>query len=346
MSECFRPDHALCHKEFFEWQFQSKYNGGNAKIICVRENGKLQGILGYIPLQVHWGDLTKPLHAAWTLAWMTRKNSVKGIGRVMAKKVQEMYPLALTVNASRIGAPILQALRWTCYSPVPRYVIVFDVERCLKMVFSGRTKKDLDAYSINEEIYNTTPVAITIPNKDVYHPDWNLYHELRFGTVRSLEYIQWRFIEHPMFKYYFVMNGAPERPAVCVYRIDDAYGDYEAKVGRIVDFYFPNDENGQIDGTALLSTVLKQLKGDGCVYADFICSSRAYSRPFIECGAAEEPEHRQIFPMRLAPIERVARHQNVAFTTPRGYPLPSLEEMHVTKSDIDGDSPTSIPRSN
>lgn len=344
LSECYRPDHAMCHKEFFEWQFLSKYNQGNAKMLCALEDGKLQCILGYIPLQVHWGDLNKPIAAAWTLAWMTRKNSVKGLGFLLQKKIKELHPFSLTVNASAMGQPILQAMGWISYSPVPRYISILDAEKCLKMVFHGVGRRDIGQFCINEKINGSSRLVETLPNKDIYNPEWSRYTGLRFGTVRSLKYIQWRYIEHPMFKYHFVTKGAPERPAVCVYRIENAFGDYEAKVARIVDFFFPNDQEGMDDGTSLLSSVLKRIKADGCAYADFICSSRFYSRPFIEFGAAEEPTDRQMFPMRLMPIERVVRHQNVAFITPLGYTLPALDEMYITKSDIDGDGPANKPK--
>jgi len=181
------------------------------------------------------------------------------------------------------------------------------------------------------------------PNKNNYDPDWRLYPGLLFGTVRSLEYLTWRYLDHPVFKYHIVIEGSPERPVVCVYRIERAFGYYEALVGRIVEFFYPNDQGGKTEGLNVMHAVLQHLKNASCAYADFICSNRSYGRAIVDLGGGEEPGDSQILPVRLTPIERSIRHQNFAYFTPQGYPSPALERMYVTKSDIDGDSPASIP---
>jgi len=341
LSECYRPDHAICSKKFFEWQFQVDSNNGNARLMCAWNDDRLLGILGYLPLLVNWGEIAKPYESAWLLYWMVRKEALRGLGLLLIRKIHEMYPLLLTVNASPMGQPILTSLGYTFFKSVPRYISVFDKQQCSNMLLDESMGNDLDAYVFKSARSESLNISETKLNERNYRPDWHFYNALSFGTIRSLEYLTWRYIDHPGFKYHVVIEGDPERPAVCVYRIEKAFGDYEAMVGRIVDSYFPCDVEGRKRGMDLVFTVLQHLKSIGCAFADLFCSNEIYGQLFIDLGGGMEPTDRQIFPVRLTPIQRVIRYQNFGFFAPKGLPLPDLKNLYVTKSDIDGDSPVS-----
>lgn len=341
LSECYRPDHAVCSRKFFEWQFQVHSNSGNARLMCGWDNDRLLGILGYFPLLVNWGEIQKPYEAAWTLYWMVRREALRGLGFLLMKRIHEMYPLLLTVNTSPIGQPILKSLSCTIFKSIPRYICVFDKEQCTNMIFEESMENDLDDYVFRSNGLPLSNISVKELNGNNYRPDWRFYNALSFGTIRSLEYLRWRYIDHPGFKYHVVIDGEPEKPVVCVYRIEKSFGHYEALVGRIVDFFFPCDIEGEKRGMDLLLGVLQHLKSINCAFADFFCSSEIYSQPVIDLGGCMEPSYRQLLPVRLTPIQFENFQQNFGFFVPKGYPTPSLKDLYITKSDIDGDSPSS-----
>ncbi|OGX21670.1 MAG: hypothetical protein A2Y04_02350 [Omnitrophica WOR_2 bacterium GWC2_45_7] len=344
LSECYRLDHAICDRKFFEWQFQADPSDGNASVLCGWENDRLVGILGYLPFSVHWGELGNPYPAVWLLYWMVRKETQRGLGWLLTKRIQEKYTLLLTVNASELGGPFFKKLGWAFFPRVARYTCVFDKKQCVPLLFPSAIESDLDKMIFRPIFPDPDSITEVALNKENYHPDWKLYSGLSFGTVRSLSYLTWRYFKHPVFKYYVILKGEAQRPAVCIYRIEKAFGIYDALVGRIVDFFHPDDKQGKTDGLILMQGVLQYLKNKGCSYVDFICSNRTYSQTFLDLGADEEPNDRQILPVRITPIQHTLRHQNFAFLAPQGGHFPVLENMHITKSDIDGDGPALIPK--
>ena len=167
-----------------------------------------------------------------------------------------------------------------------------------------------------------------------YQPRWHEYPAMAFGTIRSLDYLQWRYFRHPVFRYSAWAVGVPERPAVCVFRIEQAFGDCEARVARVVEFFHPNDAEGESQGVELIRAVSKRLKLEGCVYGDFIGSSSTYGETLVKAGWIEEADQ-QTLPVRLSPVERKPRYQNLTFTVAQALPSPNLESMYVTRSDGD-----------
>lgn len=339
VSESFRPDHPLCSKEYLQWQFKMKENGGKATILCVWENGRLLGINGYIPLPVHWGRLDNPMVAVWLAHWRVRSDAPRGVGGLLTRKIQEMFPLVLSLNASQLGVPIFKVLGWHYFPNIPRYLCVLDKKKSSRMLSPDANESDLNSFIIKLKSSDSFLLKDVIPNQENYHPQWNLYSELAFGTLRSLDYLIWRYIEHPTFKYHIVVTGQADRPAVCVYRIEEAFGDLETPVGRIVDFFFPTDSQGLAEGRKLMGDVLQHLKNIGCAYADILCSNSTYGRTIKELGGGQEPADRLILPMRLTPIQHIKREQNVVYYGQKGLLTPAMDQMYLTKSDIDGDHP-------
>ncbi len=341
LKECYRDDHVLSDKKFFEWQFQAEENDGMANVVCAWDKDELLGMHGYVPWPVRWGN--RIFKAAWTLHWLVRPDAPKGLGWLLMKKIQDRYELLMSINASKIGKPFVQGLGWVSYAPIPRFVGVLNKTKAAQMLMPEITANALDHFIIRTHLIG--PHRNIVKNKvqsETYRPDWSLYPALSYGTVRSEKYFHWRYRAHPMFKYDIITLGNPERPAVCVFRIEKACGSYETYVGRIVDFFYPNDSVGKEQGLRLLKHVLHEMNESGCTYVDFICSSREYGQAMIDLGGQEEPTHRQVLPSRLAPIQNITYYQNIVFRAPPAERIPKIEEMYITKSDIDGDSPASI----
>jgi hypothetical protein len=312
-----------------------------ANIICGWYNNNLLGILGYVPLPMSFGK-NNQIDSVWTLYWMVDKNAPKGLGFLLLKRIKELFTFIGTVNASKLGVTLLKSQGWRFYPRIPRNIVVFDKIKCINMLFNGGKDSDLEnfLYRPNKKIKSEFKAPDI--NDENYKPDWNLYPNLSLGVVRSNKYFNWRYIKSPAFDYKIVINGEPERPAVCVYRIENAFGDSKDKVGRIVDYFFPNDQRGQEQALSLLNVVLKHFNDEGCAYSDFFCSNSSSNSIFKKLGGGLEQE-KQILPVRIRPVEKKEFYQNFCILTPEGKEniIKDIEYMYITKSDIDGDGPSS-----
>jgi len=338
----YRADHPICSREFFEWQFKVDPCTERAGIVCAWEGDELLGILGYVSCPVMWGSPVERNDAAFTLYWMVSPDAPRGLGLLLLRRVKAIYPFLLTVNASPIGRPILESTGWTCLEQVPRYVVVLNPDHCTEMLFNGGRTDYL-----SQLLFSAVPgKALPLNVKEawmcppVYRPDWKHYPSLAFGVVRSASHLQWRYVDHPSFQYHITGLGEPEKPAICVYRIEDTFGCCETKVGRIVDFFFPVDPEGELQGLTLLNSVLSHLQQAGCAFADFFCTMGRFGSLFTELGGRLESKTKQVLPVRLTPVEKTVRHQNVCISTPStAFKLHNPSGLYITKSDIDGDSP-------
>ncbi|HLF18645.1 MAG TPA: hypothetical protein VI749_07125 [Candidatus Omnitrophota bacterium] len=339
--ETYRPDHPLCSREFFEWQVKLKENDAKATVICAWDNDRLVGIMGYVPLAAHWGTPGQEVQSAWFTHWMVRKDAPRGVGVLLIKKAQEMFPLVLTLNASEQGLPLLMSLGWSCVHHIPRYLCVLDKDQSIPMLPPKALEGELEKFIFKPKDFPSAVTRDLISKQENYNPRWELYPQLNFSVIRSLDYLTHRYTEHPFFKYRIILAGKQHRPAVCVYRIEQAFGSFEALVGRIVDFFYPADEEGHRDGISLLQQVLFQLKNTGCAYADFICSNKTFGQTWRELGAEEEPFDRLILPMRLSPIQQIKKEQSFSFLVGE-HCAPILENLYISKSDVDGDNPASL----
>ena len=336
----YRIDHALCSRELFEWLFCVHENNGYANIFCAWDSGQLIAIHGYVKMQVFWGDINLPQEAVWTAYWMTSKEAPAGTGWLLTRAIQKIQSLTLSVNASSFGLQILKSIGWKYIPIIPRYLLSLDIKQCKKLLPIGLREDILEEFKLKDNIRDISIPEIQINNLN-YNPDWALYPLMKYGTVRSLDYLRWRYLQHPFFDYKIVFQGGFERPAVCIYRVEKAYGYYESLVAHIVDFYFPNDSTGEEDARDVLMSVVSTLKKQGCSFVDFYCSMPSFSRIFEELGANEEPEDKEILPTKLEPILHKNFNQNLIYFS-KDNVHPNSTEMYITKSDIDGDSPVNL----
>lgn len=338
ISENYRPDHQLCSKRYFEWFFRTKQTHGNAPIMCAWEEENIIAIIGYLAVTLHWGNCQRELPGIGLTHWMSRKDAPRGVGWVLARKVVSRFDLAMALNASQQGAPFFKAMGWRFYDMIPRYLWVFDKGICSEMM----TDEGLGI--LDGLLYHpaSSPKFQHSTDFSTYAPKWHLYPQMLFGIRRSMEYLQWRYLEHPVFSYHVAMAGDGQRPAVCVYRLERAYGLCNALVGRIVEFFHPDDRQGRFDGSMLMQIVLSQLFTAGCAFAEFFCTNEAFGRSVLPLGGGVEPPGRYILPSRLSPIQQIRHDLNLAFALPGKLPAPTTQNLYFTMSDIDGDQPVRL----
>ena len=343
LSRNYRPDLALCSRTVFEWQFMVRPGCREANMFCGWDGERLVGILGFIPIQLFWGETEDSLNGAWAINWYVEEDYRQGLGWLLVRKLQDVYPVVLGTEATHYNQQIVARLGWKLYPRLPRYLSVLDLKQAICMLSSGASEEDLRPMLYENGRADPAGLRNLEQETDDYRPDWRLYPAMAYGAIRSMSYFKWRYFNHPIFKYFIVTAGQSHRPAVCVYRIEQAFGDYRALVARVVDFFYPNDPQGESDGLDLIHAVLRRLRADGCAYADFFCSSHAFGQTLLRARWKIELMERQILPVRLCPIERKSFSYNIELGIAKGLSSPALESTYFTKSDADADRAALLP---
>lgn len=337
----YRRDLALLWRSLFEWQYQSARYGGNASMLTAWGGDRLVGTLGYVSRPLFWGDWHEPVNGAWAMNWMVEPECRSGIGWLLMRKLQGMYPVVFAVDASTENLALVEPLGWKVEPVLPRLVRVLDAARA-EALFGLAPEVPGASFAASA----TAAAGLLDLTFDAeYAPDWSLYAPLRYGTIRSREHLRWRFLEHPRFRYVVARTESPHRPAVCAYRVELAFdrdGRPVAPVGRVLDFFHPTDPLGEQDAERLLHGVLTRMARSGCVYADFSCSAAVYRQTLLRSGWLAERPDRPLLPSRLAPIEPTARVINVEFGVLAPLVAPALDEAYITTADGDADRPAML----
>tara|TARA_B100000965_G_scaffold363853_2_gene346969 strand:+ start:3672 stop:4754 length:1083 start_codon:yes stop_codon:yes gene_type:complete len=338
LAENYRPEYIMRDRRLFEWQFGDADAPGQANVVCAYAEDRLIGILGYKPLPLFWGGTARQTVGAWMANWMVAADHRRGAGALIMRRLMEKFPVLLGQGAGDMNVPIATVLKFRIFDRIPRFVAVFDAAKMQDFI----VEPDVDISAAPEtgpaDLDDAGALLIAAGLPEGYDPDWSLYPGLSYGTVRSAEYLAWRYLDHPMFDYLVRAAGDAHRPAVCIFRIERTRGGDNHRVGRLTEFFFPQDDVGARDGRRVLAAALADLRDAGCVFADHYCSAN-WCRPAIE-AAGMQPATDLPIATRLSPVERRHHLQNLEIWTNPRHGIPDgLDALYVTKADGDQDRP-------
>ena len=333
LEDNYRPGYIMANLALFRWQFCGRGECDHASVVCAWDGPRLVGILGYMPLDLFWGDTEGPVRGAWMANWMVAAEYRKGIGAIIMRRLMERFPVLLGQGANAANRPIASLLGFRIYPRIPRHVVIFSTVRTAAFLYADAPRLPA-AWAGPSEV--SPEVAFALPSG--FDPDWRLYRGARFGTVRDAAYLRWRYLDHPMFEYTILTIGGARDPAICVFRLERARGPAQGAVGRIVEWFFPQTEDGKERGIAVLRAALAELRRRDAAFADFYASASHLSACAANAGMADATD----LPLatRLNPVELMPRQQNLeVWTAPSTIAPPELGELYVTKSDGDQDRP-------
>ena len=354
-----RKNHPVLNKEFFDWQYKG-FGNENKKInsIVLLNNNELIGFRGIIPglYQVPVkGEGMKIVQGGALAMWMI-SHSFRGkkLGLQMHKAVEEMSSV-LVVLGSEIAtsAPIYQKSNWSDLAVMPRYILPLNHREYKLLINQQKTTTPTSKYENAEKLGNiiTTP---HFPNIDEMEKTWErvtFKHKI-FSLYRNREFWKYRYLDHPVFKYLFF--GGRSACGIIVARIEDIYLDEinkleDIKILRIIEILPENDDpwKGGLDKgfVELLKGVLNWALDQGCIAADFYCSSTRFDLLMRKVGFRKQqntidyqndllPHYFQPLSYKLVPINVHTRIiddnqlQKIEF-----------ESTYIVKSDDDADRP-------
>lgn len=324
-------NHVLRNKPLFEWFFLRNDSKDIANLIVAYEGDKLISLLGYLPTKFLWGR--DVINGVWMAHWMTLEEYRFGIGALLMKKMTEMFPIVAGQGASSMNEKIVTKMKFEFLKQIPKVVYVFNHDK-IWHTFNFRVKKKIDGGIEKDGV----PKEAKLITEEIYRPNWSLYPSLRYGTLRDCDYITFRYIDYPFFKYFVFIEGDPCTPAVCVIRI--IYTTAGIRIARILEFFFPDQESGEMETLLFVRKCINFCKQQNCDYVDFYCTANTPINLLLKAGF--NIDNMGVLPSLIDPIDMSRKFQNLEIyvSSELKNKYPNCEgEFYVTRADGDQDRP-------
>ena len=333
-------NHVMTNKVMIDYFFYNEDEDSYSLIVAISDD-KIIGILGYIPTIFRWLDgKQNDLEGAWTSHWTVDVQHRNGVGVLLMKRLQELYPIVAGQGANQLNKKIVTKMGHNFLDDMGRSIKVYDWSFLTKVFFNLNLTK-LKPAELNE--FNTVPVEgfleIEVQSgltSSSYQPDWDAYPDYAHGTKKSFQYIKKKYIDHPIFEYLFLSAGPINQPCLLVYRLEKTSGLSVFNCIRIVDVIVPNIDKSSTILRALFGKLDQFAKKNNVIFMDFYCTSEYVHKIIEPFGFVREPKH--TLPNLLNPIVEIALEQNIEQYL-RDQRQPVWSEIYFTKSDGDQDRP-------
>jgi hypothetical protein len=334
----YRPDYVLCRDEtLLKWQFRGPGDReGNAafnvKLALLDE--EVVGSLGYIPVEVSLKG--SHVRGAWLANWMVADSHRRlGLGPLLIRELSRQFDALLNGGPNEDARSVLSRMDWINLGPLRRYLAVLDTD-----VAAGLLQLPRLSWPAPVSGRGGSALGVSVGSVSRFDLEstrmWDAFcSQLGAGTRRSAEYLNWRYVDHPVWQYRcFEARSGAELTGIAVYRVEQVR-DQPTRVGRIVELI--GDEPS---GAALIDAIVSDARHERVAVVDFFCSSPHVSQAMSSSGFL--PDEHPIaagFPMLFQPLDRrrTAIHFMARLAVPRA--AVDIPLWYVTKSDADQDRP-------
>ena len=304
-------------KKLFDWTFHrvSHWEEPGYSFAMAEDGEELVGILGGIPFSFNsFGTVSSGI---WIANYVIRPDYRRGPTALQLLSVfRNMSRHAVVASGiNPATSAIYRVLRGEVLPYLPRRVAVFPgaTERMRKLLKIAYPDWDASrAAALAERLTLSTwpDVAVaagsSLPaNWD--RVDWPAIAAKTIGAARDVDYLRWRYLEHPRFAYRLVTVAEGERTGLLIWRLETirrAVGDGREdvdRIARIVELLPASDANAG----RLLAAGLQAMREAGAFGADFYgfhsqtncCLERA---GFADTGKVPDGEH---VPSRFQPLD-------------------------------------------
>jgi hypothetical protein len=342
--------------QLFDWTFgrRSLWNCEGYSFAVAEDKGEIVGILGAIPFV--FNCLGRTSRAVWLVNYMVRPDYRQGLValRLLGMFGSNQFEVTATAGLNPGLIPILKGLRWQLLEDFPRHFLVLPhaVERMVNLLHltypdwkEDRTKELTHFFKLPALPGRAFQGEKTLP-VNWNRCDWPEIASRTVGAVRDLDYLTWRYLEHPCFKYQFLAVREGDRTGLAVWRLETihmatARGLEEVdRIGRLVEFLPVSVHNAK----NLLSLFVQELYNANAFAADYYGyhgESTDWLGQFGFHGVESRPDG-QAIPTRFQPLDQKGgRIINAVLVKneARICSITSDSPWYWTKSDGDQDRP-------
>ncbi|MEK7208940.1 MAG: GNAT family N-acetyltransferase [Patescibacteria group bacterium] len=280
----YQPKYILTNERFRRWWLHDNpnHNGKNYSIKVAESEGEFIGHCAYVPVNL-WSGGHK-YHAAWGGNFIVAEHwRGRGIGRALHQAIYDEFDVFLDVGANTAAEIILQKFGWINFGTLGRAMAVLSPAAA---AFSRRPEL-ISKQIIKPSILKSMSVIIEQTNR-VGEDVEQFWQQLRMtiGNIsdRSMKFLNWRYANHPIFRYQFLLaKQKSEVIGLVVYR-DQIVKENGLKLRRIVEF-LAREKGAEV----LLQQLVKNAREERVVLIDFFCASIHFLAPFTAAGFILSP---------------------------------------------------------
>jgi hypothetical protein len=354
-----KRDHVFVRNPaFLEWHYDARRfraaPEGGLSFLLARDGDQLVGMLGLNELGFTlYGE---PGHAVWASLWYAKPEYRRhAIGaRLWQRVVGGDYTAICMIGMNPSVRPIFESLGYELLVDTPRWVRALDA-RAMRELLSENPAPEADAEGVRALVEACAAAAPdALPGVgELELADWDAAASAAWdrawaklaptlvGSVKSSEYIAWRYADHPIFRYRVRVGWQRgEAVALVVTRLE-LPRERSERILRVVEAL---GEPAAV--AAVLAGELAWARDEKAVFADFHAVSERFARPLEALGFRRLDPEREgaLVPHRFQPLQfgRIPFTSAYHLTGPKRERLAALldcGDFHVSRADGDQDRP-------
>ena len=333
----FGPNYYGADKKYVAWQYRDSIfkttlaGKDEYSILAAMKGNEILALDAFLP----WKTMVngQAVTTIWDIEWLNAAK-IRGIGRALVQALRSMGDIYCGYGLNSLSRTAYDKLGYSIRDHIERKIAFLDGKTCMSLFSTeGDKKKDDFIASHTVDLFNI-PYCIIQDVSNIADTYWiNQLERFDCVSYKGVDYLQWRFINHPYLTYYIIALDERAEHGLAVVRPEKIKGHREI-VLRILDMLpVPGCEHD------LARAVITFGKKNGAILADYFCASAKYAdcvcpEPFISFS---EHVHYDI-PMLFQPIEvRERKSINMVMDCSEKYKHMSFENFFATKADSDQD---------
>ncbi len=343
----YQPNYLFLNERFFDWLFkENPGNSGDTYSVKLAMDGiDVVGHLGYIPVTM--AGPQSHYQACWLLNLMVNPEyRGRGLGSQLVMEVARMFEITAGLGANAPARRIYSRLGWTDFGCLKRYILIcnpYEVRIMMQDPENRNYPWPLTSNGLYTWGEQKKVEILTVKHFDKTHDQYliPMSEQIGWGTVRSSLYLNWRYLNHPIFDYTCLIAVQPPSREVVeglvVFRTEKIR-DMPIRVGHIVELIASS-----VALMPLLKKIIEIATVDNLAIVDFFSTSDFYADQLRTVGFLPAELHPWgEIPRLFQPIDYRPLGITFVFTAQSKELQVALSEMgswYVTKGDGDQDRP-------
>lgn len=346
-----RPGHVMVRDaRLYAWQFHDPGRPQGLSVLLARRGGELVGHLGLIP-----GDFNlqgRRMPCRWTSLWfVTKQTQATGAGVALLRKAQEECGGLLgCLGYNQEALRVFGAMGFDLLPALPRWLRLGRAS-ALHGLLAGSPQPYPP--QVGQDLAQAAGRAALRPAPGLEVRDWaslgpRPWREAwerdlapgGLGTWLDEDFITWRYVRHPVFRYTvrLVLRPADGRVlGLMVYRVQELAGRAE-KVLRLLELACREEA---LD--VLLQDLLARVEELGPAFVDFHCASQDLAPALERAGFLREESLPAMLPSLFQPLDFRQEPLPAALWAPRDQGLArgvlNSPGLYLTRGQGDQDRP-------
>ncbi|MBP9820432.1 GNAT family N-acetyltransferase [Candidatus Woesebacteria bacterium] len=335
----FHHKYILLHEVFFDWQYlHAPWNKpGQYSMKVIKHREEVLGYCGYVPLRFLPSE-TPFLAAVLANLIVDERLRRFGFGIQLLQAVTADYPVTYVNGYSdQLRSACSKWSQWSERGNLNRLVGVLHREKFDQLGFQIKNLSQL-TYDASKS------KKLTLVHRFTKSFDERLNDLFPFnalGVARTSQYLNWRYIDHPLFNYECYTYGPQSRALgyVVIRKEPFAHVGNNSVVARILEY-------GAVDSysSAMLGELHGLLYDSSVDFIDFFCSMDVWNKQLGEMGYLDiSASSVTKLPVLFSPVDTTRKAINwMTFIDTSRVPqqlLDTTDPWYLTKGDGDQDRP-------